>query len=199
MKRSHTRTKSDRFDARLEEIYKTAVDVFFKNGYVGGTTSQITERVGLTQPALYYYVGGKNAFLVLICDRIGSMMMEGLRDAKKLDEPPLERLRHFIKRHLGVITSESKAFGVYVSESRYLPKNERNKVRDQEREYVAGLTELIAAAQKDKSVPSDVEPWLLARLILGMTNWSYRWYHKQVDMDAVTESVLVLLAPSRRH
>lgn len=197
MARTDSRAKSSRFDERLEGIYKTAVDVFFKNGYVGGTTSEITERVGLTQPALYYYVGGKSAFLVLICDRIGSMMQEGMTQAQAMDASPLEKLRYFIQRHVTVITTESKAFGVWVSEARHLPKKELKKVRDQEREYVEALTELIEAAQDDGSLRNTADPWLSARLLLGTMNWTYRWYHKQLEVDHLSESVLELLSPVR--
>jgi len=183
----NARGPSAGFDDRLEQIYRVSIDVFSERGFVAGTTSQIANRVGLTQPALYHYVGGKHAFLVLICERIGSRLLEGMNDALAHEGSAVERLRRFVSRHLETITQESAAFGVYVNESRHLPDSDMARIRDQERDYVHAFTSLIEAAQAEGSLTSTLEPWMYGRLALGAMNWTHRWYHGQVPLDRLVE------------
>lgn len=182
------------FDERLERIYRTAIDVFSEYGYVAGTTSTIAAKVGLTQPALYHYADSKHAFLVLICQRIGDRMLEGMRRSTE-DQAlsPADRLRLFVRRHLEVIADEPAAFGIYVTESRHLERRALKTVREQEREYVGAFTSLVEEAQADGSASATIEPWLYARLALGSMNWTYRWYHGQVPLDDLIENVLRFL------
>lgn len=181
------------FDERLERIYRTAIDVFSEFGYVAGTTSEIAARVGLTQPALYHYANSKHAFLVLICQRIGDRMLEGMRDATAIEGSPLMRLRLFVTRHLEVIADEPAAFGIYVTESRHLEQEALKVVREQERKYVGTFTSLIEEVQVDGAVPPMIEPWLYARLALGSMNWTYRWYHGQLPLGELIENILRFL------
>lgn len=178
------------YTERREEIYRVSVEVFSEFGYVAGTTGEIARRAGLTQPALYHYVGAKHGFLVLICERVGGRFWEGMSEALALPGTARDRLSCFLTRHIESICNDVPAFQVYVTESRHLPSRERAAVREQEREYVNALASLIDESQRDGTYPRDLPPWLLSRFLLGAANWTFNWYHGQLTIEELTENVL---------
>lgn len=187
-----TRTAS--YDLRREMLVQLAIDVFSRHGYVGGTTTEIAELAGLTQPALYHYVGGKGAFLEEICERVGSKLRGAMEHVLASDFEPGDRLREFIRGHTAVVLSEQAAFRIYVTEASHLPKAAREKLHADERWYQEKLTALAEAAAERGDLPATVPPWLVAQILLGASSWAYRWNRGQVTADELADAVLELLS-----
>ena len=86
-----------RYEARREQILQLAVEVFAESGFSAGTTTEIAKRAGLTQPALYHYVGSKEQLLAEIIHRMGAELSAVLESVLSRTElTPAERLATFI-------------------------------------------------------------------------------------------------------
>jgi AcrR family transcriptional regulator len=185
-------SRSAKFENKLEEIVSIATALFSEVGFKAGTTTTIAKRAGLTQPALYYYVGSKTALLALICNRMGAQFMEPLNDIEAMELPPEEKLARFLRAHTEVMLRETKAFKVYVTETRHLPGRYQEKIRAEEHEYVQSVTAILKDAQAAGALPAEVDPWIATQVLLGMMNWSFKWYreHGRVSADQVVDTVL---------
>lgn len=185
-----TTPSTTRSDMRLDEIVQAAIRVFSERGFVAGTTAEISQRVNLTQPAIYHYVGSKDAFLVLICERVGTLLTSVLEDALAKDGPSCVKLEHLVQQYLATVVREAAAFSVYVAEARHLPADVRHEIRESEKAFLHSVTTLVADAQEEGCLDGAVQPWLAAQLLLGMMNWTYRWFKKQVTVEELADSIL---------
>lgn len=57
-------------DFIIEDVVKTAIDVFVKKGYDGSTMSEIAEKVNISKGSLYNFVGSKENLIYLISDYV---------------------------------------------------------------------------------------------------------------------------------
>ncbi|HWL44291.1 MAG TPA: TetR/AcrR family transcriptional regulator [Ilumatobacter sp.] len=184
-----------RYDGRREKIIELAVEVFATEGFKAGTTTEIARRAGLTQPAIYHYVGSKNALLVEICHRMGLHLQAVLDDVLARDElSSMERLRHFIDGYARAVMRDPGAMSVRATEARHLPAKMLKKIHAEERAYLSAIEQLVAAARDDGHLPADLDPWIATRALLGMMNWTYIWYGKGSGPgeDAVVDTILAL-------
>ena len=192
--RSRTRAPRRNFDIRQNELIDIAIQVFSAKGYVGGTTTDIAKKAGLTQPALYHYVGGKHAFLEEICNRVGRRLREGMESITALDVPAIEQLEAFMKVHAETVLLERHAFRIYATEAVHLKRAARDRLRSDERAYHEQLTEIVARAIADGDLAADAgDPWTVAQVIVGALSWGFRWYRGQMHPEEFAASVMVLL------
>jgi AcrR family transcriptional regulator len=66
---------------RREETLRAAVCAFAKGGYVGTSTAQIAERVGVSQPYLFRLFPSKRALFLAAVERCFDMIEGAMRDA----------------------------------------------------------------------------------------------------------------------
>ena len=92
---------------RREHIAQCAIRVFFEKGYKGATTRQLAKACGMSEGALYRYIGSKSDILHLICTRAltSRPILERFR-SELGDISPTESLcrcieRYFLMEHEG--------------------------------------------------------------------------------------------------
>ncbi len=181
-----------RYDSRREKIIELAVEVFATEGFKAGTTTEIARRAGLTQPAIYHYVGSKNALLVEICHRMGLRLQAVLDDVLARDDlNAMERLRAFIDGYARAVMRDPGAMSVRATEARHLPSKMLKAIHAEERDYLATIERLVADARDEGHLPAALNPWIATRALLGMMNWTYIWYHSDSgpSEDAVVDTI----------
>ena len=191
-------TRTPSYVRRRESLIGLAIDVFSRHGYVGGTTTEIADLAGLTQPALYHYVGGKGAFLEEICERVGSRLRGAMESVLSSNVGPGERLRDFIHAYAEVVLAEQAAFRIYVTEASHLPKAARDKLRAEERWYQDKLTALVQAAIESGELATTVPPLLVGQVLMGALSWAYRWRRGEVTATDIADGVVELISLTPR-
>ena len=167
------------FDDRLRAILDGAADVFYHRGFQQGTLTEIADRVGLTQPALYHYVDSKDQLLQRIMNQVASDLTGALASALSEEGTATERLRRIIQQVANAIIENQQTFAVYWQELKSLPQDLHDRIREDERGFVDGVAAVVAGAQKEGSLPPDQPTWVLTEGILGMVCWIYQWYSPQ--------------------
>jgi AcrR family transcriptional regulator len=163
-------------EQKRAEICRVAAAVFAERGFEGGTTTEIARRAGLSQPALYHYVGSKEMLLDAICMELGAKFRERLTAIQAQNGSAVDRLTAFIEGHVSVMVSELDSFRVYVNEARYLAPRRRKRIQLEEKEYVREVVSLVEDAQRAGAIAENLDPWLTTQLIFGMLGWMVRWY-----------------------
>ena len=89
-----------KWENRYREVLDAAAIAFAENGYLGASTRDIAERLGIRAASLYYYLPSKEAALLAIC-KLGVLdFIDNLKDIIARRDPAPEKLRAAITNHL---------------------------------------------------------------------------------------------------
>lgn len=158
------------------EIVSVAAEVFYERGFSAGTTREIAAEVGLTQPAIYHYVGSKDHLLVAIAEHVDREMSTALDRGIARSETPEGQLAGIIEEFTIAVLTNQRAFAVYYRENHHIREEVRSRIEEHEREFVRRTSELVGLLQRSGVLPDADPATVVAEAILGMASWSYRWF-----------------------
>lgn len=167
---------TDRRHRKKDDILRAAAQVFWTHGFTAGTTKEIAERVGLSQPTIYHYIGSKRALLEGIAAAVHLRVVSALQTARVQSSDPRAQLGSIVLSLVLAITEDPEMFGVFWQEFRQLPAAFQIEVQNDERELLHQLESLIRAIQSDGGLAPERPPAVVASVILGSVSWIYQWY-----------------------
>jgi AcrR family transcriptional regulator len=165
-----TRQKSLRYDQLLEK----AAEVFAANGYAEATITQIAAELDISGPALYYYVKSKDELLYEIWKRAGAKLQHGIDEVMDAPGPTLTKLERAFHKHLEIIVKDKPIFEVLILQRSRLPEFNREKLVDDEREYVESFTRLVSEYMTEHDKTGNAKIFTLGAI--AMLNSVLRWY-----------------------
>jgi len=173
----------------IDSLTDVALRVFAERGYDGASMDDVARAAGITKASIYHHVSGKEALLQRGLGRALDALFAVLDEPAARDGRAAERLRHIVTRvaqtTLHLLPELTVLFRV-----RGTSKSEREAL-DRRRRFDRLVTDLIAAAQRDGDVRTDLDPRLAARLIFGMSNSVVEWYRSGSALtgDAVAAAI----------
>jgi AcrR family transcriptional regulator len=170
------RTKeSAAVDGRAAEVYRTAAQIILEKGYDATSVSDIAKALGITKAGLYHYIHGKTQLLFDIMQYGLDELERGVQQPAHLIEDAETRLRFMIDMHVRSVT-------ILVDEARALTPAQNRKVRAKKRAYFDLLRSTLEELKKEGKLRA-VNVTVAAFSLLGMINWSSRWYRAGGDLD----------------
>jgi TetR/AcrR family transcriptional regulator, cholesterol catabolism regulator len=168
---------------RLEEVLRSAANIFFAKGYHATSIEDVARDVGMLKGSLYYYIKSKD-------DLLFRLLLAGIEDsdafiARQIDPQgePMEQLEWAIRAQIDYIIQNRVQFGLFLHEFDSLSGKRQHKLISVMSRYNGRFVELVRRAQERGNVIHG-EPWIIVNGILGMCNWLYRWY----DPDHASDS-----------
>ncbi len=166
---------------RLEEVLRSAANIFFAKGFHATSIEDVARDVGMLKGSLYYYIKSKD-------DLLFQLLLAGIEDgdafiAGQIDEAgePVEQLERAIRAQIDYIIKNKVPFGLFLHEFDSLSGKRQHKLISVMSRYNARFVDLVRKGQEQEKL-IEGEPWLIVNGILGMCNWLYRWY----DTDHVS-------------
>ena len=159
---------SAKSEQRIRDILRVGREVFAEKGYERATTTEIAQRLGISEATVFTYFRGKRELCVRVIgdwyDEIIATMEAGL----PRDQPVRAQLDFFIHTHMrlfliqgtglcALVLSEGRSKGQELGES-FLPFQRR---------YTAPLMDLLARGQANGEVRSDMPLRVLRPMVLG--------------------------------
>jgi AcrR family transcriptional regulator len=174
-------TGDPEYQNRRNQIFAAAGEVFRRKGYDSASVSDFAEAVGIDRASIYYYISGKEElFHKLVYDAVAEnvRMVESVLHSA---QPPDEKFRSFV---VGLMRSYERHYPylfLYIQEdmTRVATKDSEwaRDIRGLSERFDAAvrgiIDEGIAAGRIDGSLAS---PGMIARAVVGMCNWSHRWF-----------------------
>ena len=157
-----------------QSVLRIAVDVFNKHGYDATSMGLLAEHLGISKSAIYHHVPSKEELLRLALEEA----MGGLESVLKLDGamsgPPDARLEFVLRGTIGVLV-DRLPFVTLLLRLRGNTEMERDALA-RRRVFDRTITGLVATAQLEGSLRTDIAPGTITRLLFGTINSIVEWY-----------------------
>ncbi|GEL21126.1 TetR family transcriptional regulator [Pseudonocardia sulfidoxydans NBRC 16205] len=159
------------------ELLEHATRLFAERGFAGTSLQDIADALGITRPALYYYVKSKDELLAKLVTEVTNGPLDELDAlAARADVDAVAKLRGVVEIIAGRRVTQPEQFRLLIRSEAELP---------------AELTEAYAASRRDvlRTIAGVVEEGVRAGLfrpvdarvaalgVLGMCNWVAWWFH----------------------
>lgn len=188
-------TPSPEYRKRREEIVEVAVQVFRAKGYESGTLDDVATELGLRKASLYYYVRSKAELLYLVFDRaISSALRELERCATS--GSTTDRVERLVRHQITTVATDPSLFAVFFDQRPHLDAGYEADIHAKEQRYLKLFMETVQVAIDD-GVLDVRDTRHAAQLLLGMTNWTYKWIDPDNDdVDGITDDAVRLVLGS---
>jgi AcrR family transcriptional regulator len=183
------------FHEKRRDILTGAARVFERRGFSAGTTKEIAAEVGLSQPAIYHYVGSKEDLLGEIAMQVSRDMTSALETGLAAGETSREQFRAVIREFAAAVIRNQAEFAVFWKELHAIPEAARTAVLADERKFLNRIGSLVKELQGTGELPSDAPTPVVTEAIIGMVCWTYHWYRpgRSPDADQVAQVFCDLL------
>lgn len=174
------------------EIYEHATRLFAERGFAGTNLQDIADAVGLTRPALYYYVKSKDELLAKLVTEITEGPATQLREINgQTDLDATGKLRAIARALVTRQAHHPARFRLIIRSEAELPP-ELSRAHERGRRAVLDeLTKVVDEGTRSGQFrPMDTRVAALG--VIGMFNWVAWWFH--ADARQTAESVAEQLA-----
>jgi len=187
-----TPTSAESDGTANRKLLGAAATLFRTTGYTAATTRQLARRLGIRSASLYYHIGKKEDLLyeisVVCLERINSAVETALATTSD----PEERVRTLITTHCRIALADTDSHLTMLIELRSLSPRRRSHVIELRDRYEKLVRHVVADAQANGALRTDVRAKHLALALLNLVNWSIFWYRPRGGLSA--EALGALLA-----
>lgn len=174
-----------RFEQQRDRMLRAAADCFNQKGYSGTSLKDVANRLGLTDPALYYYVRSKEELVYLCYVRAAAVGREAMQLAIDSGQNGLDKVLRYLRNHVDFMVGERGPIAI-MSEVPSLKSEHREEVLEFSRKHSAAFEALLEEGIADGSIaPCNVR--MTGNAIMGAVNWIPKWYHGD---SAVAEQII---------
>lgn len=161
-----------RWERRYREALGAAATAFAEKGYLGASTKDIADRLGIRQGSLYYYFPSKEAALAAICELGVKDFIGNLREILAQPIPAAEKLRAAVANHLSPLRTHPEAdyIRVFIRHRHELPSGARQAVAALARGYQGLIEQLFVEGIASGQFRAGLNPQLATLALLGLCN-----------------------------
>jgi len=164
-----------RFQAQRDRVLKAAAHCFNQKGYSGTSLKDVASLLGLTDPALYYYVRNKEELVYLCYVRAADVGREAMERATAEGGSGLAQVRRYLRYHIEIMVGDRGPIAI-MSEIPSLKPVHRDEVLELSRRHSLNFEKLLQRGIADGSIQtSDIR--MTGNAIMGSINWIPKWYH----------------------
>ena len=169
-----------RFELQKDRMLRAAAQCFNQKGFSGTSLKDVADVLGLTDPALYYYVRNKEELVYLCYVRAADVGREAMESARADGQDGMDTVLRYLRYHIELMVGERGPIAI-MSEIPSLKPSHRKQVLELSRQHSIDFEAIIEAGITDGSIaPCDVR--MTGNAIMGSINWIPKWYHGDPDM-----------------
>lgn len=161
-----------RWEFRYREVLDSVATAFAEKGYLGASTKDIAERLGIRAASLYYYLPSKEAALAAVCEVGIKSFIENVRTILASSMPATEKVRAVIVNQLSPLRTHPDAdyIRVFLRHRHELPEESRRHVVDLSREFQKLVEQIFIDGILAGEFRNDLNPQLTTFALLGLCN-----------------------------
>jgi TetR/AcrR family transcriptional regulator, cholesterol catabolism regulator len=180
--------------ATLDDIVSAAAKIFRTKGYHAGTVRDIADEVGILKGSLYHHFASKEELLYLVVKEPIAQMYRTISEIAAADATAAEKLRRAISAHLEAFDRHYPHLFVYLRERESVKRRFREMIGFSPKEYERCWQQILREGIENGEFRPDLDIQVTSYGMLGMLNWSYKWYDPQgrLSVREVAEEVTTL-------
>ncbi|WP_042462192.1 TetR/AcrR family transcriptional regulator [Neobacillus dielmonensis] len=177
-----------------EKIIEEASKLFFKNGYRNTSMKEIALQLNVTHPAIYYYFKSKDEILETILKNVLNRAETYLSKILSLKQPAHEKFHMIVEQHTLAILDNKIEMGIFFEEQKNLPGSITQETVKRINQYYQTITGVYREAM-DQGYFANIDPPVAVQLILGLCNWTYKWFSPKgkYNKEQISQFVSALL------
>lgn len=164
-----------RFELQKARMLRAAAQCFNQKGYSGTSLRDVADVLGLTDPALYYYVRNKEELVYLCYVRAADLGREALDRANSEGRYGMDIMLRYLRYHIEMMVGDRGPIAI-MSEIPSLKPGHRNEVLELSRRHSKNFEAVLHAGIEDGSILS-CNVRMTGNAIMGSINWIPKWYH----------------------
>lgn len=162
-----------RYVARRKAIVEAAAGVFKAKGFAATSVDDVARIAGVDRASLYYYVGSKQElFNEVVLDAV-QKNIELAEEVRDRDSSALEKLCALVDGVLQTYVAFYPQLYVFIQESAGM---DDQAMIELQRRFDRALVTIIEDGQAAGELRGDIPPLLAAYGLVGMLNWTHRWF-----------------------
>jgi len=159
---------SAKSEQRIRDILRVGREVFAEKGYERATSTEIAQRLGVSEATVFTYFHGKRE----LCERVITdwydEIIAAIEAGLPRDEPARVQLDWFVRTHLRLFLIHGTGLcALVLSEGRSKGQDFSGTLQPLQRRYTAPLMDLLARGQARGEFRTDLPLRLLRPLVLG--------------------------------
>jgi AcrR family transcriptional regulator len=161
-------------ELKRRALLRVAGRIFNEKGYYGTSLDEIADALGVTKPALYYYVKSKDALLYECLMLSYGCGQRARLYAEEHGGTAYEKLQLLYKTFMVLLMEERGAYTTMANIAA-LPDKQQKDLMERRRQLDRYSRTLIRQAIDEGAIrPVDVR--VTSNFLLGAVNWILRWY-----------------------
>lgn len=159
---------SAKSEQRIRDILRVGREVFAEKGYERATSTEIAQRLGISEATVFTYFHGKRE----LCERVITdwydEIIAAIEAGLPRQEPARVQLDWFVRTHLRLFLIHGTGLcALVLSEGRSKGQDFSGTLQPLQRRYTAPLMDLLARGQANGEFRTDLPLRLLRPLVLG--------------------------------
>jgi AcrR family transcriptional regulator len=163
----------------LDDIVSAAAKIFRTKGYHAATVRDIADEVGILKGSLYHHFASKEELLYLVVKEPIAQMYRTISEIAAADATAAEKLRRAISAHLEAFDRHYPHLFVYLRERESVKRRFREMIGFSPKEYERCWQQILREGIENGEFRPDLDIQITSYGMLGMLNWSYKWYDPQ--------------------
>lgn len=177
------------YQARRAEIIKAAGEVFLAKGFGATSFKDIADSIGVDRASLYYYFSSKQDLFQTATGSAVQRNTEAAEQVAASDASPAAKLAQIIDLVLDSYTNADYPYMfIFLQEdvaritagsgaaSKAAANRWAKDVGALSRRYEAAVASIFDEGLRAGVFHTDVPPSILTKALIGMANWTQRWY-----------------------
>lgn len=168
-----------RKDLVENQMYETAATLFAQRGFAGTSLQDIADEMGITRPALYYYVKSKDQLLARLVTEITkentAQILRVVSDRRLDSVEKLSKIAYLMAHSRAV---QPTRFLLLARSEAELPEDLAKIHESTKRKMLRNLIEVIRKGIESEQF-RPVDPRTAALAVIGMCNWVAWWFHER--------------------
>jgi AcrR family transcriptional regulator len=169
---------SARSEQRMRDILRVGREVFAEKGYERATTTEIAQRLGVSEATVFTYFHGKRELCVRVIADWYDEIIAAMEGGMPPDRPAREQLAYFVRTHLRLFLIQGTGLcALVLSEGRSKGQDFAEAFLPLQRRYTAPLMDLLARGRERGEIRQDLPLRLMRALVLGPVEhllWGHR-------------------------
>ncbi|MEX8520754.1 MAG: TetR/AcrR family transcriptional regulator [Leptothrix sp. (in: b-proteobacteria)] len=193
-RRTPARPKSEQ---RVRDILRVGREVFAERGYERATTTEIAQRLGISEATVFTYFRGKRELCVRVISDWYDEIIAAIEDGLPREQPIKQQLQFVVQTHLRLFLIQGTGLcALVLSEGRSKGQELGDTFVPLQRRYTAPLMDLLARGQAAGQIRTDIPLRLLRSMVFGPMEhilWEAVVQDKPINIDATAEALVALL------